>query len=695
MMSRLRAGKLLFAKMTTRTSVLFGALSVFIAVALTLVSVPPVAFEGWLFDHAIAWRAALTNKDREKTSEHVAVIALDQKSLDSKELIKVPRALFGPEWAKLVNALSNAGTTVIAFDFLFQYSGNNLIANYDRPFFAALYKNKQKVVLGRSARTKPLKPFFAALGQDDNAFGHIEVIPDKDEVIRRMPSNFKSVDGQSLPALFGASLQRYGRTGQTEDVLLTPPGHPETYIPTFSLIDVLRCAQNNPETIRRMFADKIVFVGTTLPEEDRKTLSTRYIAPQSLAHRQEKNACELTQLSPSVLDSAVDDVPGVFAHAVAAAMVLGNQEIRPAPKFISALLAGAAAAIGAAIGFVLAPIFAVFALVFLCLLFAASELGFLYIGMWTPMSYSILAVVLTAVISYVIRYVLEQGRRQRVQTAFGHYLAPSLVDNLLDSERDLTLGGRSSNVTIMFADLSGFTALSEKVGPEELVARTNEYLKLIADEVEATGGYVDKFIGDAVMAMWGAPVELPDHALAATKAAMRIGEQVNARRAEAEARGEHGFSIKIGLNSGDAVVGNVGSESRFNYTAVGEAVNIAARLEGLPGVYNNTIIVGQATADRIRGHYIVREIDQVTVKGKVEPLKIFEPVAVVGEASPVEVNAYADALENYRKKQFADAANAWERLADGPSLIMAERARTFLESPPPEEWNGVWVMMSK
>ena len=176
----------------------------------------------------------------------------------------------------------------------------------------------------------------------------------------------------------------------------------------------------------------------------------------------------------------------------------------------------------------------------------------------------------------------------------------------------------------MFADLSGFTAYSTKVEPEQLVELTNRYLSMITDEVDRHGGYVDKYIGDASMALWGAPVPMSEHGLQAVRAGLQIRDRVETMRTEAEARGDFGFGIKVGIASGMAVVGNVGSERRFNYTAVGETVNIAARLEGLPGIYGCAVIVDETTAMAAGAEILLRELDWVTVKGRAEPLSIFE-----------------------------------------------------------------------
>src|SRR5262249_10597872 len=160
--------------------------------------------------------------------------------------------------------------------------------------------------------------------------------------------------------------------------------------------------------------------------------------------------------------------------------------------------------------------------------------------------------VVALVVAYIVRFLVEERRRRRVQNAFGHYIAPAIVDQLVDSEAPLRLGGEEREVTIMFADLSGFPALSGQVGSAELMAVTNSYLAIIVEAVEASGGYVDKFIGDAVMGVWGAPAANPDHAAAAAHAALAAVRGVMHAKAEADAEGRPGYAVKIGLNSGRA-----------------------------------------------------------------------------------------------------------------------------------------------
>ena len=242
---------------------------------------------------------------------------------------------------------------------------------------------------------------------------------------------------------------------------------------------------------------------------------------------------------------------------------------------------------------------------------------------------------------------------------------------------------------------------------EVLTRVTNEYLGYIVEEVESTGGYVDKFIGDAVMAMWGAPAADPRHATNAVRAALAAVARIHAKRARAEARGELGYGVKIGVNSGPAVVGNVGTEKRYNYTAVGETVNVASRLESVPGIYSCDVVVGPRTAEQARADFFWVELDTIRVKGREAPLALFEPLGPIDVVTPAQhehARQFAEALADYRAMRFAEAAAAWEALGAGarewsaaanPATVMAARARAFALKPPPEPWDGVWVLTSK
>jgi adenylate cyclase len=566
------------------------------------------------------------------------------------------------------------------------------------------------VVIARSGRSYPAPPFLAAVfdpaadagKEEPGAIGYAELTPDSDGVYRRMWPRVETANGGSVPTLAAALLDRAKGSAMPSPVLLAPRA-PLEEMPAYRLIDVLRCLDRDPAAIGRAFGGKVVLIGTNLPEEDRKATPDRFMH-RAVARPDDAGGCRLDRLGESDPFGS-RTTPGVFVHAAAVQTVLSGNLIVPVPPPGRAVAAATTAIGGALLGSSLSPSLAILGLavlIVLCLVAAPLLLGF---GFWFPALLPAGTAVAAMVVAYVVRFLLEERRRRRVQNAFGHYLAPVIVDQLLDSEATLRLGGEEREVTIMFADLSGFTALSGKVGPSELMRVTNSYLAIIVEAVEATGGYVDKFIGDAVMGVWGAPAPNPDHAAAAARAALAAVRGVMRAKEEADTAGQPGYAVKIGLNSGRAVVGNVGAERRYNYTAVGETVNIASRLESVPGDYACRIVVGPDTAAAIRDPFVLTELDWVKVKGKDEPLAVYELVAEKQGAAP-EVLAYPEqyhaALDLYRAQRFAEAEEYWRvRLTHptivGPSppLVMAERAAEYRESPPPADWDGVFVKTTK
>jgi class 3 adenylate cyclase/CHASE2 domain-containing sensor protein len=662
-----------------------------------------IAGDGFFYDLALGVRARLAPPPRDE--EPVAVIAVDRRSLRAPELRALPRVLFTPHWARLVEAVVEAGAKSVGFDFLFAWSSAAFLPDNERDFLRVLAANRDRVVLARSAAWSPAPPYFYAIGagQDPNSLGFVELAPDGDGVYRRVPASLSGPDG-AVPSFAAALAAKAGLPAMTEPILLAPR-RPLSEIPSYSLIDVLRCAEVDPARLRRVFAGRIVVVGSVLPDEDRKQPLDRFFAhapPRGLAPPED--GCHL---EAEIVGREGATVPGIMIHAEALVEYARGRLTRPITTPTAVALNAVAAGLGAAIGLLLAPALALLAgALLIALLFAISgvALGDL---IWLPIALPIATVAAAIFLAYVARYLVEDRRRRQIQAAFGHYLAPSIVQQLANADALPKLGGETGAVSVMFADLSGFTALSGRVGPEALVAMTNTYLGYIAEAVEQTGGYVDKFIGDAVMAIWGAPVVDPDHAANAVRAARAAIARVDAAHAEAEARGEHGFRVKIGIHSGPATVGNVGWLRRFNYTAIGETVNIAARLESVPGDYDCRLVVGEPTA-AAAGAFAFCELDWLRVKGKVEPIGVYEPLGAADAANAIDGYAagYAEALAAYRAGDFARARDLWSALdygavggeigaGGGPPAVMAARAADFLDSPPPEPWDGVWSKDTK
>lgn len=654
--------------------------------------------DGLVYDLSLA----TTDRRAGTLGEPVAVIAIDRDSLASEELAAMPRVFFSPVWAKLVAGLTGGGVKAVGFDVIFSFAANRFAdGQYDREFLAALANTRGHVVLARSAQLHPAMSFMAAV-LDPSAVADVELAVDADGVYRRITPTLQAADGERIPT-FSAALLAQAKGPPPPELLLLAPATPLEAMPTYRLVDVLRCIDRDPAAIRRAFADKIVLVGTNLPEEDRKRAPDRFMPPPGVTVAAGGDGCGLPRLGAS--DPGAVTVPGVFIHAAAIERALTGNLVRPLPLASRAVTAALTGLVGAACGFLLSPFLAAVAVVLLAFALFGIALLALPLGFWFPVAIPAGGGAGAMVLAYVSRFVAEERRRRRVQNAFSQYLSPFVVNALAESDAQLRLGGDSRAVTVMFADLSGFTALSGRVGPEVLTEVTNQYLGLLVAEVEKTGGYVDKFIGDAVMAIWGAPVPDADHAAHAAQAALGGLAAVVAAKQAADAAGRPGYSVKMGLNSGPAVVGNVGAPGRYNYTAIGETVNIAARLEGVPHDYDAAIVIGPATAVAIGERFVLIELDWVKVKGKEEPLAIYELMAEKSRATPEQLAypaQYAAALALYRAGDFAAAQAAWAamtypRISAEPSTppkIMTARCAE-LRADPPAAWDGVFVKTTK
>jgi class 3 adenylate cyclase/CHASE2 domain-containing sensor protein len=663
---------------------------------------------GVLYDLSLATHGVRPGTD----SEPVAVIAVDRGSLASSELAATPRVLFGPFWAKLIDGLAKADVKAIGFDIIFGYSANRfpaLAAQYDHDFYDALARHHQSLVLARSAGLPVAPPVEGAVydldsdagNEEPAAIAFAELMPDSDGIQRRVGPYLRASDGHLLPTLSAALLARAQAPAMPNPVMLAPAA-PLEMIPSYRLIDVLRCLDQRPAAVAEAFSNKVVLIGSNLPEEDRKRTPDRFMH-QPPGRSAESGNCRLDRLGASHVEGGT--TPGVFVHAAAVQSVMTGNLVRPVPLLGRAMSAVLASLGGSVLGFALTPWLAVVgvtALVAACFGLAVALLAY---GFWFPIAVPAASAIISMVLAYLVRFLVEERRRRRVQNAFSHYLAPSIVDQLAESETELRLGGERREITVMFADLSGFTALSTRLPPEELMAVTNTYHAMMVEAVEATGGYVNQFLGDAVMAIWGAPLADPDHAASAARAALGIVEHVMRAKAEADARSLPGYAVKIGINTGPAVVGNVGAPNRYNYTAVGEIVNIAARLESVPEDYGCRIVVGPATAAAIADRFVLCELDWIKVKGKDEPFSVFQLVGEKSSTASAEVlylKQYRAGLERYRAGDFTGAEEIWRRqakqfggaVAYSPPLIMARRCAD-LKSAPPAVWDGGFIKTSK
>jgi adenylate cyclase len=339
-------------------------------------------------------------------------------------------------------------------------------------------------------------------------------------------------------------------------------------------------------------------------------------------------------------------------------------------------------------------------------LVAADYWAFLH-GWW--LNFTVPALTLTANVLLVSLYrsLFEEKEKRRVRSAFGQYLSPEVIRRLLVNPQ--LVEPKKTEITVMFSDIRGFTTISEKLDAQKLALFLNEYLSDMTRLVFDQQGTLDKYIGDAVMAFWGAPFEETGHAAKACTTALKMMERVRGLQKKWEAEGKPHLDIGIGLNTGLASVGNMGSALRYGYTALGDAVNLSSRLEGLNKDYGTHIIVNESTYAAARNDgFVFRELDLIRVKGKLQPVTICELIgrkderSVYGEAEEVRarVEQFQRARELYRTRQWQAAQDGFQMVLDkwpddGPSRAYRERCQEYLNEEPPANWDGVYTMTHK
>lgn len=350
------------------------------------------------------------------------------------------------------------------------------------------------------------------------------------------------------------------------------------------------------------------------------------------------------------------------------------------------------------------PLFAtITAVVALATFFAFIYYGFAHWGRW----YSFVVPAATLVASYAsitsFRVIHEEREKRKIRKTFSQYLSPGVIALIeKDPQKYIRPGGEVKDLTVMFSDIRDFTSLSEGLTPDELVHLLNQYLGAMTDILFSNMGTLDKYIGDAIMAFWGSPYPQQDHAHCACRCALEMVKGLDKLNRKWEAEGRRPIAIGIGLNTGPVNVGNMGSDKRLAWTVMGDNVNLASRLEGMTKQYRARVIISEGTYNQVSDQFVAREVDRIRVKGKKQPVVIYELLASISERK-----GYADllakfnqALTTYRSQNWPEAAGQFSGLLtkypnDGPSQVLLNRCQEFIEESPEANWDGVYVMKSK
>ena len=300
------------------------------------------------------------------------------------------------------------------------------------------------------------------------------------------------------------------------------------------------------------------------------------------------------------------------------------------------------------------------------------------------------------------KFWLEEKEKRKIKKTFEHYLSPDVIRRVIKNPGLLKLGGEKKNLSVMFSDIRSFSNISESMSPRELVTFMNEYLTAMTEVILKNGGTLDKYMGDAIMAFFGAPEDMPDHALVAQKTALQMLERLYECRDKWCSDGLSRIEIGIGISTGEVIVGNMGSEKRFDYTVMGDEVNLASRLEGLTKEYGVKILVSGFTRENARENMVYREIDLVRVKGKKKPVAVYEPFRkdYFTGGKFAFIAPFAQGLKAYRLGNWKEAESFFNQTLelkpeDRPSQVFINRCRKLAQAPPGQEWDGVWIMETK
>ncbi len=329
--------------------------------------------------------------------------------------------------------------------------------------------------------------------------------------------------------------------------------------------------------------------------------------------------------------------------------------------------------------------------------------AYAYMGLILSMSYVLLASILSILVINAKFYLAEMGQKALIRDAFGQYLSPRVVSDLVKDPEKLALGGEEREMTAFFSDIAGFSTFSENMSLSELVFVLNDYLTEMCNIIVQAQGTIDKFEGDAIIAFWGAPAIQQDHARLACFASIDMSKALVSLRERWAKEGRPAINVRMGINSGSMVVGNMGSAQRMDYTIMGDAVNLASRLEGANKAYGSDLMISEATYQAVKDDVEVRELDTIRVVGKSESTKVYQLLERKGQLHGLVsdlVGQFNRGLDLYKARNYAEARDAFKlSLAiaedDGPSSTYIARCEDYMENPPADDWDGVFILDSK
>jgi adenylate cyclase len=658
------------------------------------------------------WRARFF-APRESLSPRIKLILLDQDSLDWAQRENSwgwpwPREVYGA----LTAFCKRGGARVLALDLLFT-EPSILGVGDDEAMGKALregpaavlalmpggsrtawpdYMPRPDLKLDQPATIEAANLLFPVpeIAAGATAAGHVRGTADADGVFRCV-APFCRFDGTDIPAL-GLAAWRVGlaepapvatassqlqvgdkvipldRQGRAILRFKGRGGLPETVSAAAVIQSELRLREKEtPVLSPDTFKDSFVFVGCSAPG--------------------------LLDLRPTPVNAKC---PGVILHATFVDNLLTDSFIAEAatPVVILGVLATAlAAALSLTYGgrwWQAGPLAVVWLGVPLVVGFTAYAEG-----QWWPVAAHGTASALGLVGALAGNYLAEGRQKAFIKQVFRHYLSGDVIEKILRDPKHLELGGEKRELTIMFTDLAGFSSFSERLGPVELTTLLNDYLSEMTDIIMDEGGTLDKYEGDAIIAFWNAPLEQADHAVRACRAALRCQRRLAELRPVFQQRTGASLRMRVGLNTGEVVVGNMGSRKRFNYTILGDAANLASRLEGANKAFGTETMVSGSTWQLASAQFRARKLADLRVVGRKTAVPVYELTGLATDAAPGAWDTFAAGLARFSEGKFTEAGQLFEQLADDPAAQSYARRCAELTAHPPVTWDGVWGLTEK
>lgn len=730
-------------------SSLFIIAAVFLTIILTqefLFTFAPIKeLELKLIDNRFLERGRIEIKD----SADLVIIELDQESINQLtppyNRVPLPRSVY----SKLIEHLNQIGVRAIGIDVIMPNT-DPISPDDDSVLFNTIKSAGNVVVAGKIDESEDLRMenlysmtdttyfkkfynyeniFFSA----DSSIGIVQPPADFDFVFRRyLPFRVTGITDSrvpsfgfaiinkvlNLPPFYTASVEEnYFELGNKKiprydrnSVLINFYGPSRTfnYIKLFDIIDDYELTTKdeleyqteinvweeylNDPGLRKKLENKIVLIGSTMPE-DRDILAVSF----SQGSKKGDNTMYGVEFHANIIQNILwdDYLTAQSKESEIAIIALLTIFIFALTSFIRK--------IKIRIGILIEILNLA---VIVLLIYSVYMIG-VHLFINSKFVISIVSPALTIVIAYIsstaYHFIMERQQNVLIKGMFSQYVSKSVVNELLADPGKLKLGGERKTITILFSDIAGFTTFAEKKEPEELVSFINEFLNEMSEIIMVNDGTLDKYLGDAVMAFWGAPVAVEDHAYKACLTALQMQDKLAELRDKWSLSGETPIHIRIGINSGEVIVGNIGGEKRFDYTVLGDDVNLASRLEGANKEYGSNIMISGSTYEFVKEKVLVRELDVIRVKGKTEPTTIYELISLSSDPKAIkaidEMHEYFQGLELYRHKTFEAAMDyfkrCYEKLGDYPSKVYLKRCEYYLQNPPASDWDGVFEFKTK